>query len=246
MWRPRNECGAACLPPSDATPLRRTRLAGLLAVLLAAAVCLPFAPGRVQFWARAVLRTVGVGLTVRGRLPRRRALVVANHVSWLDIVVLLAVVPSRILAKHEVGRWPLIGVLARSVGTIFVDRSRPRTLPDTVAAVAAALRDGATVAVFPEGTTGCGTAVGPFRPAMFQAAIDARAVVVPVTLRYSDAAAAFVGDESLYASVRRILARRGLRVTVTASPALYPGDAATRRDLATMSRLAVRRLGLAA
>jgi 1-acyl-sn-glycerol-3-phosphate acyltransferase len=249
MWRPRNDCGAACLPPSVVPRAHRTKLVALTAVLLAAAVCLPFAPGRIQFWARVILRVCGVRLSVRGRLPRRRALIVANHVSWLDIVAILAVSPSRILAKHEVGRWPLIGVLARSIGTIFVDRSRPRTLPATVADVAAALRTGATVAVFPEGTTGCGAEVGPFRPAMFQAAIDAGAIVVPVTLRYSDGAAAFLGEESLYASLRRVLARPALAITVIASSALYPGDGATRRDLATMSRLAVstpRRLGLAA
>lgn len=246
MWRPRNDCGPACLPAVGPTALPVVRLVRLAAVLVAAAVCLPFAPGRIQFWARAVLRASGVRLTVRGRLPRRRALIVANHVSWLDVAALLAVAPGRILAKHDVRRWPLIGAIARATGTIFVDRSRPRTLPGTVAAVAAALRTGATVAVFPEGTTGCGAAVGPFRPAMFQAAIDAGAVVVPVTLRYSDGAAAFVGAESLYRSLRRILARPGVEITVTASSAMYPGDAATRRDLATMSRLAVRRLDLAA
>ena len=81
---------------------------------------------------------------------------------------------------------------------------------------------------------------------MFQAVIDAGAIVVPVTLRYSDGAAAFVGDDSLYASLRRVLARPGLQATVTASSALYPGDAATRRDLAAMSRNAVRRVDLVA
>jgi 1-acyl-sn-glycerol-3-phosphate acyltransferase len=252
LWRPRNDCGPDCLPPPEARlgPARQAaRLVGLAAVLLAGAVCLPLAPDAKRLWARAALRALGVRLVVRGRLPRRPGLLVANHISWLDTVALLALAPGRIVAKHDVRRWPLVGAVAAAIGTIFVDRSRPRTLPATVAEVAAALRSGATVTVFPEGTTGCGEAVGPFRPAMFQAVIDAGAVVVPLTLRYSDGAAAFVGDETLIASLRRIVAVPSLTVTVTASIALHPGDASTRRDLATVARMAVstpRRLGLAA
>jgi 1-acyl-sn-glycerol-3-phosphate acyltransferase len=257
LRRPHNDCGVDCLPAAErpaAPPLVRLgRLLALAGVVVAGAVWLPFAPRSAAFWARAMLRAIGVRVSVGGRIPHRRALLVANHVSWLDIVAILAVAPSRIVAKHEVRRWPLVGAMAVAAGTIFVDRSRPRTLPATVGEVAAALRTDRTVAVFPEGTTGCGEAVGPFRPAMFQAAIDAGAVVVPLTLRYDQAAAAFVGDDSLYASLRRILALRHLTVSVTASPALYPGDAATRRRLATVARMAVsasrlppERLGLAA
>ncbi|GGM44544.1 hypothetical protein GCM10011608_31560 [Micromonospora sonchi] len=128
-------------------------------------------------WARATARACGVRLTVRGRLPRRRVLLVANHLSWWDILALLAVAPARLVAKHEVGRWPLIGVLARAAGTLFVDRPRP-----------------------PAG----------FRPAMFQAAIDAGAPVVPLRIGYRcgatgapTTAPAFVGDETLLRSVRR-------------------------------------------
>jgi 1-acyl-sn-glycerol-3-phosphate acyltransferase len=242
MWRPRNDCGAGCLPANGRSlPAHRQagRLLALIAVLLAAAVALPFARRSAPFWARAVLRAVGVRLSARGPIPRHRALLVANHISWLDALAILAVAPSRLLAKRDVRGWPVIGPMASAAGTIFVDRSRPRTLPGTVAEVAAALRGDATVAVFPEGTTGCGAGVGPFRPAMFQAAIDAGARVVPLTLRYTEAGAAFVGDESLYASVRRVLAAPALRVTVTAAPALHPGAAATRRDLATVARMAV-------
>nr|WP_323374132.1 lysophospholipid acyltransferase family protein [Plantactinospora alkalitolerans] len=185
-------------------------------------------------WARAVLRSVGIGLDVRGRPPHRRALLVANHVSWLDVVTILAATPARMLAKHEVRRWPLIGPLAALGGVIFVDRTRPRTLPDTVAEVVAALRADDVVAVFPEGTTWCGLprpggrcgAAGRFRPAMFQAAIDADAPVVPVHLGYRVAppgrepepstGPAFLAQESLFSSVRRVLALRGLVVTLTA------------------------------
>src|SRR4029079_10304453 len=92
---------------------------------------------------------------------------------------------AHLVAKHEVRDWPIIGRLATTLGTVFVDRTRPKTLPDTVARVAEHLADGAVVAVFPEGTTWCGRAGGRFRPAMFQAAIAAGAPVVPVRLAFN-------------------------------------------------------------
>jgi 1-acyl-sn-glycerol-3-phosphate acyltransferase len=155
----------------------------------------------------------------------------------LDILVLLSCAPVRLLAKLEVGDWPLFGRLASAAGAVFIDRSRPRLLPATVAAVAAALRDGYVVAVFPEGTTGCGFAPALFRPAMFQGAIDAAMPVVPVALRYSAAgdpttAVAFVGDDRLLASLGRVIATRGVPVSLTAHPALHPAAAASRRALA--------------
>ena len=105
--------------------------------------------------------------------PAAGALLVANHVSWLDVVVILAHAPARLLAKREVRAWPLIGRLAATLGTVFVDRSRPKTLPATVGRIRAELAAGGVVAVFPEGTTWCGRMGGTFRPAMFQAAVDA-------------------------------------------------------------------------
>lgn len=258
LWRPRSSCDTSCLPRDGGMPTvtlraRVGRLLAVVGVLLAGAALLPVLPllsaarrsavGRS--WARAVLRCLGVRLVVRGRLPRRRALLVANHVSWLDIVVLLAIAPARLLAKREVRGWPVIGWLAAAGGTIFVDRARPRLLPRTVSTVAGALREGAVVAVFPEGTTWCGTAAGRFRPAMFQAAIDAGAVVVPVRLSFRmvdgrrTTAAAFLGDDTLWESVRRVLRIRGLVVAATAAEALHPDATATRGMLARVAESAV-------
>ena len=87
---------------------------------------------------------------------RDGVLVVANHLSWIDVLALAAVAPVRPLAKREVGEWPFIGRLARRAGALFVDRAGLRALPGTVAELAAALRAGDAVAVFPEGTTWCG------------------------------------------------------------------------------------------
>jgi 1-acyl-sn-glycerol-3-phosphate acyltransferase len=244
LWLPRSTCGEHCLPTKAARNLARSsaRIAATAVVLVAAAVALPFIANRT--FARAVLRALGVRHRSTGRLPQRRALLVANHVSWLDILVILAHSPARLLAKHEVRGWPVIGRLARRLGTVFVDRTRPKTLRDTVSDVAAALREGAVVAAFPEGTTWCGRSGGRFRPAMFQAAIDAGAPVVPVRLAFSiDGApttvAAFLGEDTLLASVRRVVAARGLTVELRAQPALHPSQGATRRTLARAAGAAV-------
>lgn len=271
LWQPRSACGPHCLPGPGETPtvsrLRRAgRLAALFGALLFGVLLLPVLPllppnGRQvggRWWARLVLGSLGITLRIRGRMPRRRALLTANHISWLDIMATLAVAPARMLAKQEVRQWPLIGWLASAGGTIFVNRTRPRALPQTVAKVAEALRADTVVAVFPEGTTWCGKpreasdcpAAGRFRPAMFQAAIDAGAPVVPLTITYrtgpgreGTTAAAFLGEDSLWVSLRRVLAVRGLSITVTAAPALHPEESVSRRRLAQAAQSAVRFAG---
>jgi 1-acyl-sn-glycerol-3-phosphate acyltransferase len=275
LWQPRSDCDMYCLPIAEGTPavrlpVRAGRLLAVAAVVLAGAVLLPVFPllsgrGRCTFgrrWALAVLRGLGVRLVVRGRRPAHRALLVSNHVSWLDILVMLAIAPkapahskpdardrapapTRLLAKREVRAWPVIGWLAGAAGTVFIDRSRPRQLPQTVANVAEALRAGAVVALFPEGTTWCGSSAGRFRPAMFQAAIDAGAVVVPVRLSFrladgeGTSIAAFLGEDTLWASLRRVLRVRGLVIAARVAPALHPDPTATRRVLARVAESAV-------
>jgi 1-acyl-sn-glycerol-3-phosphate acyltransferase len=178
-------------------------------------------------------------------LPRRGALIVANHVSWLDVLVLLAHAPARLLAKCEVRSWPVIGAIGTAAGTVFIDRDRPRALPTTVSDVAGALRAGHVVAAFPEGTTWCGQSGGRFRSALFQAAIDAGAPVAPVTLNFklgngtTTTVAAYIGDDTLLASVRRVVMARGLRITLRAHPALHPMPGASRRALARAAQAAV-------
>ncbi|MDK0523634.1 lysophospholipid acyltransferase family protein [Streptomyces sp. ML-6] len=121
-------------------------------------------------------------------------LVVANHISWLDVPLVAAVFPGRMLAKREIRDWPLLGPLAALGGTLFVERDRLRALPTTVRDIAAALRGGSCVVVFPEGTTWCGHGPGGrFSPAAFQAAIDAGATVRPVRIAYRAAPAGSAG-----------------------------------------------------
>lgn len=218
-------------------------------------------PATLRAEARAVLGALGVSLEVAGgeRLssrPRSRpcsresgvgTLVVANHVSWLDVVALLAVEPVNVLAKREVGQWPVIGALARRVGTRFIDRDGGvRKLPHVVSELAEALRAGTSVLVFPQATTWCSAEGGRFRRAAFQAAVDAGAPVRPVTVEYHQSgvpttAAAFLGAEEFTASLRRVASARRLGVRVTAHATLWGTD---RRELAAAAQQAVLREGL--
>jgi 1-acyl-sn-glycerol-3-phosphate acyltransferase len=222
-WTPASPCTPGCLPTGDHPRAGRVRvaarLAGLAVVLLAAVAAAPLLPARwPRACSRAALRAAGVELRVTGGGPLAGALVVANHVSWIDVLALQAVAPVRMLAKREVRSWPLLGGLAERTGAVFVDRSGLRALPATVAATAAALRAADTVGVFPEGTTWCGGAAGPFRRAAFQAAIDAGAPVRPVAV------------------VFRLAGVPRLRCEVTVLPAV---DGIDRRELAAVAGAAI-------
>lgn len=229
----RNSCGRDCL--ADGRPARSVaraagRLALALSVLGAATALVPLAmllPGHrrqqrgtflLQLLSRAMLRAIGVRVERRGFPASGPCLVVANHVSWLDVLVLTAQVPMVPVAKSEVAGWPLLGPLAARLGTLFIRRGSQRELPATVAELTASLRRGHRVQVFPESTTRCGASLLRFRRAAFQAAVDAAVVIAPAALSYrrvdgsASDAVAFVGDDDLLAGVWRML--RGGPVSV--------------------------------
>jgi 1-acyl-sn-glycerol-3-phosphate acyltransferase len=120
-------------------------------------------------WAVRVLRLLGARLNVRGETAPSE-LLVTNHLSYVDILVLSARVDAVFVAKREVAGWPLVGPLCRAVGTLFVDRERHRLLPEVLAAVTASVREGRTAVIFPEGTSTGGAEVLPFKPALLEAA----------------------------------------------------------------------------
>ncbi|MFF2502894.1 lysophospholipid acyltransferase family protein [Streptomyces sp. NPDC058067] len=253
---------APCTPQGCARPV--TAVAGapraalrLLALVLVTALGVVLSPvvGRcpprvrdalVARWCRAVVRSVGVRVRITGAaVPAGGVLVVANHISWLDIPLTAAARPARMLAKREVGSWPVAGPLAARGGTLFIERDRLRALPDTVARIADALRSGAAVVAFPEGSTWCGRAQGPFRRAVFQAALDAGVPVQPLRISYRSgggafsAAPAFVGDDVLLASLWRVATARGLVAEMEVLPAIAPGAHPHRKSLADAVETAI-------
>ncbi|MEU8518683.1 lysophospholipid acyltransferase family protein [Streptomyces sp. NPDC048577] len=215
-------------------------LAGVL--LAPATALLPTAARRAaaRRWCRAVLRAFGVRTRITGVPADGPLLVVANHVSWLDIPLVAAALPGRMLAKTEVGSWPVLGPLAARGGTLFIDRDRLRALPGTVRAMCTVLTGGGRVIVFPEGSTWCGRATGVFRPAAFQAALDAGAAVQPVRIGYRpDGPAAFVADDPLAASLWRIATARALTAELWILDPLPGGAYTDRRSLARAAQRAV-------
>lgn len=185
---------------------------GLATVLLRFPRLSPQQQGmRVQAWAMALLGHLGIALQVRGPVPRQGpVLLVANHLSWLDIVVIHAAGHCRFVSKSDVQGWPLIGALATAAGTLYIERSTRRDALRVVHQMADALRAGEVLAVFPEGTTGDGRTLLPFHANLLQAAVSAPAPVQPVGLRFIDAATgattcapSYIGDETLLGSIWR-------------------------------------------
>jgi 1-acyl-sn-glycerol-3-phosphate acyltransferase len=168
---------------------------------------------RVQAWARRMLTLLGITLELHGQPPRHGpVLLVANHISWLDILVMHAARHCRFVSKADVRHWPLVGALATGGGTLYIERESRRDAMRVVHHMADALRAGDILAVFPEGTTSDGLQLLPFHANLLQAAITADAPVQPVGLSFLDArtravsqAARYIGDDTLVGSVWRLL-----------------------------------------
>lgn len=168
---------------------------------------------RVQVWAAQLLALWGIRLVVRGQPPLGGpVLLVANHLSWLDIVVMHAARHCRFVSKADVQRWPVVGRLATGAGTLYLQRERRRDAMRVVRLMQAALEAGDVLAVFPEGTTGDGRDVLPFHANLIQAAVATDAPVQPVALDFFESGSerpargpSYIGDETLIGSVWRTL-----------------------------------------
>jgi 1-acyl-sn-glycerol-3-phosphate acyltransferase len=234
----------------------RVALRVMLALLLAPGLPLMVAPlpGRTKvqrIYCRSVLRCFGVRITVSGSPIRnlRGVLVVSGHISWLDAFCIGSVLPGSFVARADMFTGGAIGIVARILKIIPIERASLRRLPGVVDAVARRLRAGQTVVAFPEGTTWCGRhgdthkGFGSFYPAMFQAAIDATRPVQPLRLSYHhvdgtvSTAPAFVGDDTLFRSICRLLTVRRTVARVHVESLQLPGT--NRRDLARRCQTAV-------
>jgi 1-acyl-sn-glycerol-3-phosphate acyltransferase len=192
----------------------------------------------LRWWARGLLSALGVRLHITGAVVRPPALIVANHVSWLDVIALLATEPALFVCKSEVAAWPGIGWLLKRVGTIFIRRGSFRDVWRVNMALRERFEALQTVAVFPEGTTTFGDDVLVFRPALFQPAVERGLPVQPVSIAYTSQAAAYVGETSFLHSLAAICGTRGLEVHMTVLAPLAAG--LTRRQAAALARNLIR------
>ena len=193
----------------------------------------PTRHARIRWWSVKMLRVLGIALQGEGVPATGGSLLVANHVSWLDITAVHAVCPqARFVSKADVKAWPLLSRLVDGAGTLYLERERKRDALRVVHTMAQALKDGDMVAVFPEGTTSDGRALLPFHANLLQAAIATCTPVQPVALRFSDSthavshAVEFVGDTTLLQSLWRVAGGDG----VTARVALLPPRDSTLAD----------------
>jgi 1-acyl-sn-glycerol-3-phosphate acyltransferase len=240
-----------------AQSLRRWVRVGRLALHLArgvliAALLFPFHNAErrrreIQRWSRKLLALLAVRLSVHGTPPSksvRPLMLVSNHVSWLDIFAIDAVVPSRFVAKSEVRSWPVMGWLCERVGTLFIERARRHDTVRINHAAGDALRAGDVFAVFPEGTTTDGSTVLKFHASLLAPALEAGAAIQPVALRFerTDGSlcteAAYDGEKSLWDALMGITSEREIVARVWFLPPIAP-EQSHRRDLARAARDAI-------
>lgn len=259
--------GRDCPAPMPSL-LRRFHRLSLLLMLAAAGILIELfvfpmitPPARrriIRQWSRALLRACGLRLRVAhpedaaagapaasGSLedlaPGR--MLVSNHVSWLDIFAIDALAPASFVAKAELRRWPVAGWLAAMAGTVFIERGRRHAVHQVIGQLRGRIRQGYPVALFPEATTSPGLTVLPFHANLLEAAIEEGAEIVPIVLRYLDAAglpaaqAAYVGETTFLQSLWMVLGASGLVVTVRVLR-LVPSRGRNRHELANeLSRL---------
>jgi 1-acyl-sn-glycerol-3-phosphate acyltransferase len=200
---------------------------------------------RVRRWSRRLLHLMNIDIRMTGALCHPNVIVVANHVSWLDIFALHAVGPVRFIAKAEIARWPLLGRLVGGVGTLFIERARRHDTHRVNQQVADALAAGDIVAVFPEGTTTDGGSLLPFKGSLLQPIVDAAGLLQPVAIRYRthdghrSTVPAYVGGVTFMGSFWRICGERALVVDMEAIAPL-PAHSKHRRDLAREAEAANR------
>jgi 1-acyl-sn-glycerol-3-phosphate acyltransferase len=178
---------------------------------------------RIEAWAVALLAKLAIKLVVNGKPPTRGPLLlVSNHISWLDILVIHAAGHCRFVSKADIKHWPILGTLTTAAGTLYIERESRRDAMRVVHHMSEALSNGDIVAVFPEGTTGNGVDLLPFHANLLQAAIVTNTPVQPIALSLIDSvtgqtsqAASFVGDQTLLGSLWNTLKSCNLAAVAT-------------------------------
>jgi len=208
---------------------------------------------RINRWSYQLTQVLGLRIKICG-IPHpstEQTLILSNHISWVDVFALNAVGAARFVAKSEVGNWPLIGRLCKGTGTLFIERSNKRDTARLNQEIVAGLEAGQSIAVFPEGTTSDGSSLKPFRSSLLQAAIDCRATIQPIYLRYVDAsgkpsrATAYFDDISFGTSMWRVLGAKGITVELHYLPVVIASDTDDRRKLSKKIESSIREKHLA-
>lgn len=198
-----------------------------------------------RWWSQKAARILNLTITVQGQVTQQPAVLVANHISWLDIFVLGSVLDMRFLSKAEVRHWPLIGWLADKAGTLFIARGQSGAAQQAAQHLIHVIQQGDHVLFFPEGTTTDGTSVRRFHARLFAPAIDAQVPVQPIAIQYPDQTGQasqvvpYINDDSLLSNLWRIAGQKELTATVTFMD-LVPSQDQARKALALTCESQIR------
>ncbi len=195
----------------------------LLGLTLATAVLplsrKPYRSRLIQWWCKNLLAAFNLRVSSHGYIPAPNAqptttMFVANHISWSDIHAINSIIALRFIAKSEIKNWPVFGYLVSRANTLFIDRSKKRDAKRTIDVAIQSLQAGDNLCLFPEGTTTDGTTMQPFKSSLIQAAIEAKASIWPVAIRYPhpnggvNVNVAYAGETTLMESMQNILAQK--------------------------------------
>jgi 1-acyl-sn-glycerol-3-phosphate acyltransferase len=219
----------------------------------------------LKLWHRCMARALGIRVHASGALSNKRPLLVtSNHISWTDIMVLGSLADVRFIARADMEGWPLIGALSKLQRTVFIERERKRTSGDQAGEIARCLANGDAMVLFPEGTTGDGNQILPFKSTLFGAASMAVAdgtveevFIQPVAIAYTRLhgvplgrrhrhIAAWIGDEDLMPHLKVLLARGGLDAEVHFGEPVAFSKVSNRKETARLVETRVRSMMQAA
>jgi 1-acyl-sn-glycerol-3-phosphate acyltransferase len=193
----------------------------------------------IQFWAKRLLRILKIKITLSGEvlkfLSRDSYLVVSNHISWLDIPVIFSLKPITFVSASDVRTWPIIGMLAKISGAIFVDRDRKSSLVEVIQAMNHHFKTKKqSICIFPEGITSNGYQVLPFKSNLFQSAFEANKLLLPLSIKYKENnvltnRTSFHGSTTLFQSFKRVAKSNLIEVIVDIGHPVKPAQ--SRKDL---------------
>lgn len=175
------------------------------------------------WWHQRVCNIFGMQKTIHGSINQQPTLFIINHISWFDIPALGSCVPVHFLSKDEINNWPFVGWLATKAGTLFIKRGVKGAAEQSIKDITQALKNGGHVIIFPEGTTTDGTSVSRFHSRLFQAAIEAKAQIQAVALRYPHPDGVhpkvpFIGDIQFIDSLMNIISEKNMDVELNFLP----------------------------
>jgi 1-acyl-sn-glycerol-3-phosphate acyltransferase len=193
----------------------------------------------IQFWAKRLLVILKIKITLSGEvlkfLGKDTYLVVSNHISWLDIPIIFSLKPMTFISASEVKTWPIIGMLAKISGAIFLNRNRKSSLVEVIQAMNDLFKnDKQSICIFPEGITSNGYQVLPFRSSLFQSALESNKLVLPLSIKYKENnvitnRTSFHGSTTLFQSFKRIAKSNLIEVVIDIGYPVKPSQ--SRKDL---------------